>query len=490
MLWLALRFPSLPLETFTRGVAAPGPLAVASSPGAHAGIVACNSRARGCGVRPGMPVVAASALATDLRILARDPAAERAALERIAAGAIQFSPTVSIASGAGVLPEVLLEIEGSLKIFGGLTRLWQRVEQELENQGYTFSLACAPTPLAAQFFTRAGLPVRIQHGDALRAGIAQLSVDVLGLPPGSDALLADIGACTIGACLKLPRAGLARRMGQELLATLDRALGHIPDPRPAFVPPAGFAATLQLPAPVEEAGALLFAFRRLLADLCGFLAATGKGAQRLHFRLAHEGRNDTCFELNLATATRDAGHLVAVLRERLERLALSSPATGISLKAVLLTPLAARNLTLLPDAREQAETIVRLIERLRARLGENAVHGLDTVADHRPEHAWRTDASVGQAHGPGASDRGAWLPLSRPLWVLHAPRPLADMNGRPQQDGPLALIAGPELIESGWWDDNDIAREYFVARNSAQSLLWIYRECRAGGGWFLHGFFA
>lgn len=490
MLWLALRFPSLPLEIFARAVASSGPLAVASSPGANADIVACNARARSRGVRPGMPVAAASALTTDLGILTRDPAGERAALARIAAGAIQFSPTVSIAPGAGMAPEVLLEIGGSLKIFGGLTRLWKQVEQELENQGYTFSLACAPTPLAAQFFARAGLPVRIQHGDALRAGIAQLPIDVLGLPAESSTLLADIGACTIGACLRLPRAGLARRMGQELLAALDRALGHIPDPRQAFVPPAGFAATLQLPAPVAEAGALLFASRRLLADLCGFLAATGKGAQRLHFSLAHEGRDDTCFELNLATATRDAGHLVAVLRERLERLALPSPATAIRLKAVLLAPLAARNLALLPDEREQAETIVRLVERLRARLGENAVHGLDTVADHRPEYAWRTDAGVGQAREPGTSDRGAWLPLSRPLWVLHAPRPLPAIDDKPQQDGPLELIAGPELIESGWWDDNDIAREYFVARNPAQSLLWIYRERRAGGGWYLHGYFA
>ena len=80
-----------------------------------------------------------------------------------------------------------------------------------------------------------------------------------------------------------------------------------------------------------------------------------------------------------------------------------------------MLPLAARNLTLLPDAREQAETIVRLIERLRARLGADAVQGLDTVADHRPEYAWR-------AAEPGAANQGAWLPLSRPLWMLHAPR--------------------------------------------------------------------
>ena len=316
--------------------------------------------------------------------------------------------------------------------------------------------------------------------------LAQLSVDVLDLPPESDALLHDIGACTIGACLKLPRAGLARRLGQELLDTLDRALGHIPDPRPAFVPPASFTAALQLPAPVEEAR------RRCCLppggcspSLRGFLAADrqGRAAPALQARPRGPRRH------LLRPGSRDGHARFRASRHRAAR----APGTSCPAfpgnrdqrwKACCLLPLAARNLTLLPDAREQAETIVRLIERLRARLGENAVHGLDTVADHRPEYAWRTEPS----RATGA--KGTWLPLSRPLWVLHAPRPLAEIAAIPQHDGPLALLAGPERIESGWWDDNDIARDYFVARNPAQSLLWIYRERRAGGGWYLHGFFA
>ena len=476
MLWLALRFPALPLEVFSRAAPKPGPLAIASSSGANAELVACNLKAHGRGVSAGMPVAAAAALAADLQVLVRDPALERAALERIAAWAIQFTPMVSIGSTA----EVLLEIEGSLKLFGGLGRLWTSIERKLDALGYAFSIACAPTPLAAQLFARAGLPVRIQHDDALRISLAQLPVEALDLSAESAALLRDIGARTVGACFRLPRAGLAQRLDRELLDKLDRALGHAPDPRPGFVPPANFTASLPLPAPVEEAAALLFAARRLLAELAGFLAATGKGAQRLCFLLTHEGRQDTRFDLDLAAATRDFEHLATVLRERLQRLALPCPATAITMECTLLLPLAARNLALLPDAREQAETMVRLVERLRARLGENTVHGLDTVADYRPEYAWR-------AAEPGIRGRGEWLPLSRPLWILHTPRPLREIGDVPQHDGPLTMLAGPERLESGWWDGHDVEREYFVARNPAQSLLWIYRD---SGGWHLHGFFS
>jgi protein ImuB len=48
-------------------------------------------------------------------------------------------------------------------------------------------------------------------------------------------------------------------------------------------------------------------------------------------------------------------------------------------------------------------------------------------------------------------------------------------------------MTSAERIESGWWDGNDVGREYFVARNPVQSLLWIYRDVQ---GWYLHGFFS
>jgi protein ImuB len=344
-------------------------------------------------------------------------------------------------------------------------------------------MAGAPTPLAAQLFARAGLPTRIRHGDALRLSLGQLPASVLDLPAALGDMLRNIGIRTLGECLELPRDGLARRAGRELLAQLDCALGNAPDPRPAFMPPQTFKATLPLPAPVENAEMLLFAARRLIAELCGLLAATGKGAQRLKFLLSHEDGRETHLALSLVTASRDPAHLASVLRERLERTRLPSPAITITLESEKLLPFSSGNLTFLPDEREQTEALARLIERLRARLGESAVQGLDAVADHRPERAW----CAREPGNNGDGTRITWRPSARPLWLLNTPRPLAQVHEIPQYEGPLTRLTAAERIESGWWDGGDIKREYFVARNPAQSLLWIYRE---SGGWYLHGFFS
>lgn len=480
MLWLALRFVSLPLEVYARAARKGSPLAVVSSGTTQAEIVACNAAARRLGVKPGMPLGAASALASDLQVVARDMGAEKAALERLAAWAIQFTPAVSVAQPS----EVLLEIAGSLTIFGGLNRLWKEVAEGVRALGYAVEIACAPRPLAAQWFARAGLAVRVRYTDTLRTALSELPLEVMQAPSAALTLLHDIGARTLGDCLNLPRDGLARRLGQPILDDLDRALGALPDPRAFFTPPAVFRATQPLPAPAQEAEMLLFAARRLLIELCGYLSATASGAQRLNFTFSHHGREPTRLALSLVAATRDADHLTNVLRERLERTALPCPAIEIALESELLLPLASRNLSLLPDAGQQEEAAAQLIERLRARLGDEAVLGLKRFADHRPECAWR-------ACEPGNKDTAAVRAIEgRPLWLLSKPRPLSEVAAAPCYEGRLTLLAGPERIETGWWDGHDVARDYFIACNPTEALVWIYRERNAAGGWFLHGFFA
>lgn len=484
MLWLAIRFASLPLEVYSRSTEGSGPIAVASSAGTGAEVLVCNEAAQSCGIHAGMRIAAAMPLAADLRVLPRDIDAERAALERIAAWAIQYTPTVSIAGSE----ELLLEVEGSLKFFGGLNSLWSQINVSLGKLGYRFMMAVAPTPLAAQWFVRAGLSLRIRNHDALRVSAGRLPVSVVGTSLKSreagSKLLEQIGAHTIDDCLKLPRDGTARRLGPQLIDDLDRALGLLPDPRPVYAPPPVFKAKQVLPAPAQQADMLLFAARRLLIELCGYLGAAGKGIQVLHFVLEHEALQPTRITLSLVAATRDADHLINVLREHLDRTRLPCPAVAIHLESGLFIDLAAENHSLIPDAGRHVTAAHRLIERLSARLGMEAVQSVAPAPDHRPELAWRTTRPE-RKNSPLFSRNYTF----RPLWLLREPRPLLEKRSLPCYDGELTLVAGPERIESGWWDERPVMRDYFIAANPAQALLWIYRERQQSGGWYLHGFF-
>jgi len=179
-----------------------------------------------------------------------------------------------------------------------------------------------------------------------------------------------------------------------------------------------------------------------------------------------------------------AARIERVLKERLDALALSAPALALRLCAREAEAREDRSQALFDGGGQRHEALAELMDRLAARLGPQAVQGLACHADHRPELASRP--------GPEKPAAKASLPSvpSRPLWLVEPPEALRELHGRPQRAGPLALLAGPERIESGWWDGFDARRDYFIAIDSGQRWLWIFRDPRPPGGWFLHGWFS
>ncbi len=438
----------------------------------------CNPPAGARGVRRGMSLATACALAPGLNYRPRDPTAEATALDQIATWAGQYTPSVTLQPPCGLL----LEIAGSLALLGGMAKILASIRHGAARMGYTLQLACAPTVTAAWLLARAGNENIIAGKRAIATAVAPLPVGALDCSAATLATLAAIGARTVGDVLRLPRDGLARRCGQQLLAQLDRALGILPEARRFHAPPEHFAAALELGVAVANAEALLFAARRLLTQLTGYLAGRCGGVQHFNLVLVHEDRADTVLEIGLATPARDVERFTTLVRERLAAHALAAPVHRIRLEAGDILALAGASGQLFPDPAHDAGDWAKLVERLRARLGPDAVQGLSPRHEHRPENAW-------QAIVPGARvTQVAHQP--RPLWLLQPPRALAEVAAQPHyRNGPLALIAGPERIESGWWDGADVKRDYFVAQTPDRSTLWIYRERRQPCGWYLHGIF-
>lgn len=378
-------------------------------------------------------------------------------LEPIAAWLCQFTPKVSLEP-----PQALLaEMEGSLRYFGGLDSFLGKLRAGLGELGFETSLAVAATPRAALWRARAGKEV-----------LEDISVETVSTGEAC-AFLKSVGISKIGELLRLPRDGLAKRCGQELIDDLDRALGAAPEPRAFFVPPARFCATLELPGEVTHAEGVLFAARRLLVQLEGLLTARHAGVRRFTLALRHPKREPTEIQINLASPARDVQRLARLLHERLASVSLMQPVEAIRLEAADFTPLHQRTAGMFGDARGEEEDWARLLERLQLRLGREAIHGLTTQPDHRPEYAWRRAE-------PGEWDpREFRQPGPRPLWLLEPPRRLGEMD--------FELLAGPERIECGWWDGDEAKRDYFIARSGDSSLVWIYRE---NSDWFMHGIFA
>ncbi|MGE5155459.1 MAG: Y-family DNA polymerase, partial [Bdellovibrio bacteriovorus] len=365
------------------------------------------------------------------------------------------------------------------------------VGQGHSDLGYRARLAFAPTPLGALVLARQGwspgegLCPLVADIPALKAALGGLPLASLGLSRRELDDLTRMGLRQILDLLRLPRQGLRERLGPKRMDWLERLLGESPDPRPWFQAPPTYRGRIELLGEVELAESLVFPCRRLLLELAGVLRGCRAGARRLEWRLFHSVGTETPFELGAARPQWEPELWLGLLRERLGRLELPAPVREVRLAVTdieildLGSPEVSPGLFARRDGGRSPTPAV--LDRLRARLGDESVRGLALVADHRPEHAWRWCE-------PGTS--GAGIPRAdRPLWLLPQPQPLEARQGRPWLDGPLDLGAERERIDAGWWDGQEVARDYFVAIGPRGERLWIYRNLKGPHGWYLHGFF-
>ena len=521
MLWLAIHLPALPLQVFTRGMQSPSPIAIVAPP-PRATILAATPAAEAAGVHCGQRSASALTLLPELQLQTRAPDREADALAEIATWAERFSPRISLSPPDAVL----LEISSCLRLFGGAARIEQALRHGLAELGFDARSACAPTPLAARWFARAGIgadadgdavtesakdssaslhrpasphladsPQAANHepGRGWLAMIDRLPLALLGDDGSCDAntlaLLAGLGLHTLGEVRRLPAAGLARRQAQAASRTLARARGELADPRPWFVPPPRFDHGLALPVPTHHADALLFAARRLFTSLAAWLQARHAAVDLCTLVLEHASPPHTTLVLMFGEPSHDEARFTLIARERLAAMTLGAEVTGLRLLAEQPVLVQARSADLFGDPRAGKDAAL-LLARLQARLGDKGVYRLSAQADHRPEAAWKVcEASAEPPHrGARQAQRAlaertppAVAERLRPLWLLPTPRAVSAAR--------FTLLGEAERIETGWWDGHPVRRDYYLARDEHRALCWIFHALDAPERWFVHGYF-
>lgn len=485
MLWFAVHLPWLSLEAYAATLSADQrqrPLALLAD---HQ-VQAVNAAAAEAGVKAGCKRATALALAPELQIGQADAGRDAQALQAVVHVALAFTPAVTAEGHT-----VLLEVASCLRYFGGADALLQRLLQALLPLGHRVQIASAPTALGAALLARwrddlADGPHRTELA-ALQTLLDEAPVWLLG--PGREhwEALQGMGLHRLSDLRRLPRAGLARRFGESLLDDLDRARGIRADPRLWLSAPERFRCRLELAMRADHSDQVLHAAALLLAPLVAW--AQARQARVLAFTLCmqHEARHRadtptpaaTELRIELAEPSADINHLQLLLRERLARVQLPAPTLELQLLCHEVRQQAAPNAELFPTRHSEQAGLVRLLERLRARLGDDQVLRLQPVADHRPERASRLvpalcEAGEGPA-SPAAPSVSAW-PLAHPVWLLPVPQALAERQAMPLFEGrALQLLAGPERIETGWWDAGLATRDYFIAQAADGSLVWVYR---------------
>lgn len=456
-------------------------------------IAALNEAAEAVGLKAGAPLADARAQAEALQVRPVDPAADSAALRRVALWATRYTPTASPWGEENGADGFFLDIEGSAHLFGGEERLIADLASRLQqNFGLPARLAVAATPGAAWALSRFhAAPLTVLPSGEEAAALAPLPVEALRLTTETCTALRRLGFKSVGALLDQPRAPFAARFPAEFLRRIDQALGRIDEPLVPIVAPPVYHSLRYLLEPIFTQDAVVGLASRLMHALVHVLTRDDVGARALRLSLYRVDGAVETIDIGLTLPTRSVAHVARLLELRLEALTAMQDAgfgfEAIGLAVTRAEPMPARqtefnidrhpevlarstslegpglssfegHLRWPPQDDDDVERCAALIDALRQRLGPHSVLQFEAVASHIPERA--------EILSPvdGTAPVSAWPEpeqTTRPLLLLPRAEPTEVTALVP--DGPprrfcwrgvtceVAGAQGPERIASEWW---------------------------------------
>jgi protein ImuB len=499
-------------------------------------VSACSTDAARMGIASGMPLAEAKALAprAGIHFEVHDPYADYQALQALAVGCQQFSPLVTIAEaepvGCGAGPKsrrvsrlpnqdrqrtlhdfeteqpdsLLLDITGCGPCFGGEASLLRQARSWLAQEGYQVRLAVADTFGAAWAMAHCSSePEPILAPGEHRAALRPLPVEALRLTAPTLQMLQAFDLRHIEQVLALPRIALASHFPAELICRLDQALGEnieLLTPERSEEP---LEACWPFEPPTADRRILEVVLDHLLDQLLEKLRPRPVGVQRLTCRFGLTAGPPIQVPVGLLQASVSRRRLNELLRFHLERLCLTAEVALVALR-VDTAALEFRQDLLFDDGMgmKRWSHFPMLVERLSHRLGESAVLRPRLWPDAQPEFAFRYESWLRQERALAPADS---LPLTRPgaaserpLCVLLQPVPLLALSHVPEEPPPcfvwhdqnheVAYFRGPERIETGWWREGDVRRDYYLVETATGQRFWLYRAIPEDS-WFLHGTF-
>ncbi|WP_064815591.1 MULTISPECIES: Y-family DNA polymerase [unclassified Rhizobium] len=474
-------------------------VAVIAKSGSRRWVSAADAAARKACVRPGMPAAKAQAIFRDLMMVDADPAADAAALERIALWALTiYSPIVAVDGIDGLV----MDTEGADHLQGGEEPMLVKVANQFRAKGLTARVAIADTWGAAHACARAinRETVIVPRGEIVRA-VEKLPLALLRLPEKIVGDLRTLGFQSVGELAATPRAPLALRFGPEIGRRIDQMLGRVSEPIEPIRAPDWIEVSRAFAEPVGAAETINKYVARLVIQLVGELQRRGLGVRRTDLIVEKVDGTRQAIRAGTAKPARDVAWLTKLFKDRTEKIEPGFGVEKLTLVAVLYEPLGEEQKSSSLVEGQKAD-IVPLMDVLGNR--GRRVYRVAPVASDVPERSARRIAAAAE-------------PVEE-VWVHHWRRPVRLLD-HPDQITAIALMPdhpprsitwrgkkhdvrradGPERVFGEWWvreSELEAVRDYFVIENHLGERYWIFR---AGDGvdpetgshkWFMHGVFA
>ncbi|MEX2334524.1 MAG: hypothetical protein WD600_09710, partial [Pseudohongiella sp.] len=398
---------------------------------------------------------------------------------------------------------LVLEVGRSLNYFGSLARIRTRIESGIAAQGIhiDFFQAVTPNASASLLLARTGHNVAFGKPEDLRSRLGGIPTSALAIDIRICKKLAKCGLFYLRDIWRLPLPELRIRFGRHFSDYIEQCLGLRAEMRVPWQARPDYHDRYDAEHGLCSVQQILYACEQLLHRLEAFLKQNHLCTDELVFTMdyasAGEAQNCERVSVNIRKADRAAALFLLLLETRLSDMHFCGEIYAINLRVTQFTDFRPAGGFQHRKQTQKEGVNSQLLDTLAARLGSNAVQRLLIRQDYCPEFS----TLMAPYLAPLTEDKAdAWhssLSVSQnPCWLLAPPHPLSIRNQQLHYLSPLTLLRGPRRIETRWWQDEAVRRDYYVAANAQGNLLWIYQDLarkteteRRGTDWYLHGFF-
>ncbi len=433
--------PALPIAAHHGvRVLAERPLAIHQGRGSAARVVGCNVLAQQRGILVGQTLATARARVSDLLSCPLDPRRLAKARRWVLGTLLRASPRASEAGDDRFWAEPFDE-----------ERCWtawgERTAQALDRLA-PIRVGIGPDATVAHA-AACSLPEGVRHiaPEEARAFLDASPLSVLELDDEAIELLASLGVRTVGQLRAMDATSLGARFGPQVAEARRRANGEDPRGPRTFSLSEGERAILELDEPLADREALVFLLTPALERLCKRVRNRDRGITALRLRLRCGRRELRCLA-RCGEPSTDPRTLLALLRARLESLALPGPIRGAILEVDDAVPYARQTEPMphgLPPNRSDAREVA--LARLRARLGSKAVRRASRSEHGHPlERArWIGERLDGSPLSPVPGEALPWRHLQPPVRVVEG---CANLAGRRRR---ILRLSRVERALRPWW---------------------------------------
>lgn len=441
-------------------------------------VLQLNAQAQKLGIKKGMGLASASIICSHLVVSEYKETIAVQALQELANQLYLVTSDIVIDEPSGLF----LRAQNMLRLYGNLTQYWQVVQEVINKQGYDVYYASAYSVNVAKLIAKHEQRYMGDNKKHIQQQLQQCSLVLTDIDKKDIEKLQRIGIKSIADLFDQPLSAFASRVSKFSLQIMSELRGESAAKLRFYQPPQCYEHYLELLYDVELTARLLPVIRKCLDALEAYLLVRNGLALSINITLFQREHEPITQVINSALPIYKSAHWLDIISLRFEQLSLSSGVYGITIQCEKIEQADGCESDFFSEKSTHVAAMT-LLSRLKAKLGEQQVKLMQYHDDYRPECCTRLSAKAVDNDSHQAINRTSNSAkklhfLDRPGFLLRAHIPL---------NAKVSIIDGPERIASGWWDNHEVQRDYFLAESHQGQQMWIFRTLDEN--WFVHGYF-